>query len=401
MSETNEEALATQEVVQEQKTEENKAMSYDDGIIKVNLNELNNTTENAIPEQKTDASDDTIGQPENSSDSKEMVEEVQNTVQNEEQPVQEEPESVIEEIQEEKVQEQVVDLQEDIQEAIAEQKELGVELPENIQKVVDFINETGGSLEDYVKLNTDYSSLNDDQLLREYYETTKPHLDKEEIDFLMEDNFSYDGDIDDEVDIKRKKLAKKEELSKAKQHLDSLKTKYYEEIKAGSKLNPEQQKAIEFFNRYKKENAEAAKLAEQQVSTFKNKTEKLFSNDFKGFDFNVGEKQFRFKVNNVDQVKDTQSDINNFVKKFLNEKNEISDAAGYHKSLFTAMNADKIAQHFYEQGKADAIKQSVAKAKNIDMSPRGTHESVEQLGGFKVKAINPGAPSKFGIKTRK
>ena len=401
MSETNEEALATQEVAQEQKTEENKAMSYDDGIIKVNLNELNNTTENAVPEQKTDASDDTIGQPENSSDSKEMVEEVQNTLQNEEQPVQEEPESVIEEIQEEKVQEQVVDLQGDIQEAIAEQKELGVELPENIQKVVDFINETGGSLEDYVKLNTDYSSLNDDQLLREYYETTKPHLDKEEIDFLMEDNFSYDGDIDDEVDIKRKKLAKKEELSKAKQHLDSLKTKYYEEIKAGSKLNPEQQKAIEFFNRYKKENAEAAKLAEQQVSTFKNKTEKLFSNDFKGFDFNVGEKQFRFKVNNVDQVKDTQSDINNFVKKFLNEKNEISDAAGYHKSLFTAMNADKIAQHFYEQGKADAIKQSVAKAKNIDMSPRGTHESVEQLGGFKVKAINPGAPSKFGIKTRK
>jgi hypothetical protein len=408
MLETNEEALTNEEKVQEQKTEENKAMSYDDGIIKVNLNELNNTTENAVPEQKTDASDDTIGQPENSSDSKEVVEEVQSPVQNEEQPVQneeqpvqEELESVIEEIQEEKVQEQVVDLQEDIQEAIAEQKESGVELPENIQKVVDFINETGGSLEDYVKLNTDYSSLNDDQLLREYYETTKPHLDKEEIDFLMEDNFSYDGDIDDEVDIKRKKLAKKEELSKAKQHLDSLKTKYYEEIKAGSKLNPEQQKAIEFFNRYKKENAEAAKLAEQQVSIFKNKTEKLFSNDFKGFDFNVGEKQFRFKVNNVDQVKDAQSDINNFVKKFLNEKNEISDAAGYHKSLFTAMNADKIAQHFYEQGKADAIKESVAKAKNIDMSPRGTHESVEQLGGFKVKAINPGAPSKFGIKTRK
>lgn len=401
MSETNEEVLATQEVAQEQKTEENKAMSYDDGIIKVNLNELNNTTENAIPEQKTDASDDTIGQPENSSDSKEMVEEVQNTVQNEEQPVQEEPESVIEEIEEEKVQEQVVDLQENIQEAITEQKESGAELPENIQKVVDFMNETGGSLEDYVRLNKDYSQLNESQLLREYYENTRPHLDKEEIDFLMEDSFSYDEDIDEERDIRKKKIAYKEELAKAKNHLDGLKSKYYEEIKAGSKLNPEQQKAVEFFNRYKKENAEAAKLAEQQVSVFKNKTEKLFSNDFKGFDFNVGEKKFRFKVNNAEQVKETQSDINNFVKKFLNEKNEISDAAGYHKSLFTAMNADKIAQHFYEQGKADAIKQSVAKAKNIDMSPRGTHESVEQLGGFKIKAINPGAPSKFGIKTRK
>ena len=216
----------------------------------------------------------------------------------------------------------------------------------------------------------------------------------------MEDNFAYDEELDEERDIRKKKIAHKEELAKAKNHLDGLKSKYYEEIKAGSKLNPEQQKAVEFFNRYTKENEQATKIAEQQVSTFKNKTEKLFSNDFKGFDFNVGEKKFRFKVNNVDQVKDTQSDINNLVKKFLNDKNEMSDAAGYHKSLFTAMNPDAIASHFYEQGKADAMKSSVEKAKNIDMSPRGAHEKVSMPGGFTVKSIKSSSSPKFGIKRK-
>ena len=225
-------------------------------------------------------------------------------------------------------------------------------------------------------------------------------LDSEEISFLMEDNFSYDEELDEDRDVRRKKLAHKEELAKAKNHLEGLKTKYYDEVKAGSKLNPEQQKAVEFFNRYTKENEQATKVAEQQVSTFKNKTEKLFSNDFKGFDFNVGEKKFRFKVNNVDQVKDTQSDINNLVKKFLNDKNEMNDAAGYHKSLFTAMNPDAIANHFYEQGKADAMKSSVEKAKNIDMSPRGAHEKVSMPGGFTVKSIKSSSSPKFGIKRK-
>ena len=400
MAETTDEALETKNNVQEQAPTENKAMSYDDGIIKVNLNELNKPID-AVPEQKTDASDAVIEQPEDGAGSEGLVEEIQSPIQNDEQPIQKEEESLIEEITKEHIQQKVEDLNDQLDQAIDNNQDSGVALPENIQKVVDFMNETGGSLEDYVKLNTDYTSLNEDQLLREYYETTKPHLNKEEIEFLMEDNFSYDDELDEDRDIRRKKLAKKEELTKAKDYLNNLKTKYYDEIKAGSKLNPEQRKAIEFFNRYKKESEEATKIAEQQVSTFKNKTEQLFSNDFKGFDFNIGEKQFRFKVNNVDQVKDTQVDINNFVKKFLNEKNEIADAAGYHKSLFTAMNADKIASHFYEQGKADAIKESVARAKNIDMAPRGTHENVQPVGGWTVKAINPGVTSKFGIKNRK
>jgi len=400
MAEITEEVSAKEVNLQEQTPTENKAMSYDDGIIKVNLNELNKPID-AVPEQKTDAGNVVIEQPKDGTGSESLVEEIQSSIQNDEQPIQKEEESLVEEITNEHIQQKVEDLNDQLDQAIDNNQDSGVALPENIQKVVDFMNETGGSLEDYVKLNTDYTSLNEDQLLREYYETTKPHLNKEEIEFLMEDNFSYDEELDEDRDIRRKKLAKKEELTKAKDYLNNLKTKYYDEIKAGSKLNPEQRKAIEFFNRYTKESEEATKIAEQQVSTFKNKTEQLFSNDFKGFDFNIGEKQFRFKVNNVDQVKDTQVDINNFVKKFLNEKNEIADAAGYHKSLFTAMNADKIASHFYEQGKADAIKESVARAKNIDMAPRGTHENVQPVGGWTVKAINPGVTSKFGIKNRK
>ena len=378
--------------VEEIKVEEPKPVSVDDGVIKVDLGLLNKSEENAIPEQETNAVD--VDQP--TSTSEEVVEEIpqqQESVQAEE--------SFLEEITEEEVAVITEDLQEDIQEAIIEQQESGIALPDNIQKVVEFMNETGGSLEDYVKLNTDYSALDETQLLREFYENTKPHLDREEIDFIMEDNFSYDEEVDEDRDIRRKKLARKEELAKAKNHLDGLKSRYYEEIKAGSKLNPETKKAVDFFNRYKKDNEEASKVAESQVSTFNSKTEKLFSNDFKGFDFNVGEKKFRYKVKNADQIKDTQGDINNFVKKFLNDKNEMSDAAGYHKSLFTAMNADAIANHFYEQGKTDAMKSSVQRSKNIDMNPRGVHENVKPTSGMSFKAIKSGGTSKFGVKTRK
>ena len=307
----------------------------------------------------------------------------------EEQEVAQEEQPVLQEITDEEVEEVVEELQEEVEEAIEEAKEAGVELPENIQKVVDFINDTGGSLEDYVRLNTDYASLNEDQLLREYYQTTNPNLDNEDINFLMEDKFSYDEDVDDEREIKRKKLERKQTLSKAKNHLDNLKSKYYEEIKAGSKLNPEQQKAVDFFNRYNKESEESAKIANKQLKRFQQETGKVFSDKFEGFDYSVGDKKYRFKVNNAKDVKETQSDINNFIKKFLNEKGEMSDAKGYHKSLFTAMNSDKIAQHFYEQGRADALKDSVAKAKNVDMNPRGVHSKTTTSNGITYKVLNP------------
>ena len=308
----------------------------------------------------------------------------------------------LEEITEEEVQEQTEQLTDEVAEAIAEQKETGVELPENIQKVVDFINDTGGTLQDYVKLNTDYSSLNESQLLREYYESTRPHLDKEEIDFLMEDNFNYDEDIDEERDIRKKKIAYKEELAKAKNHLDGLKSKYYEEIKAGSRLNPDQQKAVEFFNRYNKEQETVKQEQEQQSKIFLRQTDSVFNNEFKGFDYSVGDKKYRFKVKDTTEIKNTQSDINNFVKKFLNDKNEMVDAKGYHKSLFTAMNADAVANHFYEQGKADAMKSSITKSKNVDMDPRGTHEKVTTANGWTIRAVpgNSVNGSKLKIKKR-
>ena len=291
------------------------------------------------------------------------------------------------------IQEEAQELAEDIKEAIQEQQDSGIELPENIQKVVDFINETGGTLEDYVSLNKDYSNIDDQNLLREYYQKTKPHLSSEEVDFLIEDKFSYDEELDEERDVKRKKLAFKEELVNAKSHLDSLKNKYYEEIKAGSRLTSEQQKAVDFFNRYNNETEEITKVAEKQKSIFNKKTSNVFNDQFKGFEYSVGDKKYRFNVKNANEVKETQSDINNFVKKFLNENNEMSDAAGYHKSLFTAMNADAIANHFYQQGKADALKESMSKAKNIKMDPRGIHNQPGVQSGVQARVVGDSTSS--------
>ena len=310
-------------------------------------------------------------------------------------------ESAIEEITEEEVVEQVEELAEQVEQAAVEAR-AGIELPENIQKVVDFMNETNGTLEDYVKLNKNYDDLDESQLLREYYANTKPHLDEEDIDFMMEDNFLYDEDLDDERDIRRKKLARREELAKAKNHLTGLKDKYYQEIKGGVRLAPEQKKAVDFFNRYTKENEAATQLAEKQTQTFLNKTESVFNDDFKGFDYQVGDKKFRFKVKDAPTIKETQSDINNFVKKFLDKDNQMSDAAGYHKGLFTAMNADSIANHFYEQGKADAMKTSMTNSKNIQMGARGVHEDVKTSNGWSVRSVDSGgSDSKLKIKSFK
>jgi len=389
-------------LVEEVQQEAPKPVMQEDGVIKVDLSKLNKTNQDAVQEQSTDESvlrsedESAESREESNLELQELVEE--NPEQRVEDVRSEAP--VVEEITEEEVQEQTEQLTEDIADAIEEQEQTGVNLPENIQKVVDFMNDTGGTLEDYVKLNQDYSKLNNEQLLREYYETTKPHLDKEDVDILMED-FSYDEELDDERDIRKRKIAYKEELAKAQNHMESLKSKYYDEIKAGSRLTPDQQKAVEFFNRYNKENEESTKVAEQQKNTFLKKTNDLFNNDFKGFEYSVGDKRYRFNVKDVDNVKNTQSDINNFVKKFLNDKNEMSDAKGYHKSLFTAMNSDAIAQHFYEQGKADAIKSSVARAKNVDMEPRRGHEKTTTSNGWTVRSVNGVDTSKLKMKIRK
>ena len=373
-----------------------------DDIIKVDLSKPKEEekVENVVEEQEPVAEEPTTSEAVGEQNSESEPEQ-----KSKEQVSEDEQDSVLSEITEEEkqevVEEKTEELTEEIKEAVQEQKETGVELPENIQKVVDFMNETGGSLEDYVKINQDYSKLDDNFLLNEYYRQTKPHLTSDEINFLMEDSFSFDEEIDEPRDIKRKKLAFKEQVANAKVHLDGLKSKYYEEIKMGSKLAPEQQKAVDFFNRYNEETQESQKIAEKQKSVFLNKTGEVFNDEFKGFEYNVGEKIYRFNVKESNKVKETQSDINNFVGKFLNKNNEISDAKGYHKSLFTAMNPDAVAKHFYEQGKADAIKDSVTKSKNINMGSRQSHNEVE-AGGVKVKVLGDDAASfKFKIKNKK
>jgi hypothetical protein len=386
------------EQVEETKPTEDKQTGEDlvpevtvseDGVPKVDFTNL-------VPKKEKDADKKQETTDVASDKQAEPVQKVEEEVPQQQGSVQDEEPTVLEEITEEEVQEKVEDLAEEVEQAL-ENEDKGIELPENIQKVVDFVNETGGSLEDYVKLNTDIDALNEEQLLVEYYQNTRPHLDPSEINFLIEDKFSIDEDVEDEKQIKRKKLARKEELANAKNHLNSLKTKYYEEIKGGSRLTPEQQKAVDFFNRYNKDKEDV----EKQTQTFNNKTNQVFNDNFKGFEYKVGDKRFRFNVKNPNEVKESQSNINNFVKKFLNKKNEMEDAAGYHKSLFTAMNPDAIANHFYEQGKADAMKQSIANTKNISMDPRKTQSAAPQQGTTYRSVSADGKEFTWGFKKRK
>ena len=318
---------------------------------------------------------------------------VQESEEVEQQPAEKEKVDVVEEtvdqpvLQEVTEEETIEEVQEAVEEAVEEAVATGKPLPENIQKVVEFMEETGGDLQDYVNLNRDVSKMDDSDILDEYYRSKKSHLTAEERNFLLEDKFGIDEDVDDDRTIRSKKIALKEQVAEAKAHLDRQKSKYYEEIKAGSKLTQEQQDAINFYHKYNKDQEDQKKLSEKSKRTFLNKTDSFFGQNFKGFEYNVGDKKYRYNVNDVDKVKTTQSDINNFINKFVGEdKSTIDDAAGYHKSLYTAMNADAVAKHFYEQGKADAIKGQIAKDKNINLEPRKTHGETN-VGGVKYKVL--------------
>ena len=327
-----------------------------------------------------------------------------------EEAVKEEPvKEVVKETTEEATEEKVIPIQEVTEEEkVEEKKEPVIEtapepakpeinLPENVEKLVKFMEETGGTVEDYVRLNADYSNINDDALIREYYKQTKPHLDMEEVNFLLEDNFSFDEDVDEERDIKKKKLAFKEEIAKARKFLEDTKSKYYDEIKLRPGVTQDQQKATDFFNRYNEEQ----KMVQNQHERFQNNTKNYFNQEFKGFDFNIGEKKFRYGVSDTDGVANTQSDLTNFVGKFLNEKGEVKDYAGYHKAIYAAENADTIANHFYEQGKADAVKDVMAKSKNVSNEPRVTSTGDVFINGMKVKAISGVDSSKLKLRINK
>ncbi len=284
----------------------------------------------------------------------------------------------------------------EVKEAIRDEKILGKKLPENIEKLVSFMEETGGTIEDYTRLNADYSNVDDKTLLKEYYKKNKPYLDNSDVELLLED-FDYDEDIDEDKDIRKKKLAFKEEVAKAKNFLEETKSKYYDEIKLRPGVTQEQQKAMDFFNRYNKEQEQA----EQQHQMFKDNTKKLFSDDFKGFDINVGEKRYKYNIQNKDKVAENQSNITNLVGKFLDENGNVKDVNGYHKAIYAAENVDKIAAHFYEQGKADAVKDVVNKSKNLSDTKARTSQGDVFIGGMKVRAISGADSTKLKIKTKK
>ena len=356
-----------------------------DEVIKVDLSKKPVKEEEEAVEQKQ--TDD--GEIVDNQEKEAVLEEIVETA--EEVKEEEETDSVIKEITDE---EEVA--AEPVAEPIVEPVAPQIELPEGIDKLVEFINETGGTIDDYSRLNADYSKIDEDTLLKEYYKNTKSHLDGEEVNFLIEENFSYDAEFDEERDVRKKKLAKKEEVAKARKYLDSLKSKYYEEIKSRPTVTNEQKKATDFFNRYNQEKEEGLKRNEG----FQAKTKNFFTNDFKGFDFNVGEKKFRYGLKEPSNVADNQSDLNKVLGKFLDDKGDVKNLKEYHKALYAASNVDTLATHFYEQGKADAVKQVERSSKNISNEPgRQSPENVF-VGGFKVKAIDGVDSSKLKIRNK-
>ena len=364
-----------------------KLVSQDE-TLKINLDKKE---EDAVEEQETNEVLVRDGSEASEEVSKENVEEKVEEPTGESKKEEEEV-ITISEITDEEVVEQPA-----IEEPKAEPQQR--QLPENIEKLVQFMEETGGTVEDYVRINADYSNIDETALLREYYKRTKPHLNADEISFIMEDNFSYNEDVDEERDIRKKKLAYKEEIAKARNFLEETKKKYYDEIKLRPGVTQEQQKAMDFFNRYNEEQ----KVVQERHGRFKQNTDNFFNKEFKGFNFNVGDKKFRYKVNNTESVANNQSDLTNLIGKFLNEKGEVKDYAGYHKAIYAADNVDTIASHFYEQGKSDAIKQMTAKSKNITEDTRQTAASAGDvfINGLKVKAISGANSSKLRIKTKK
>ena len=367
------------------KTKSNETYKVDLGKKEEVKEEIKEEVKDAVQTQETNNSNVIVEEKKDETSSKEVVEKIRST-----------PEKTVESPILEIIEDETKKVENEYKEAVRDEKVLGKQLPENIEKLVSFMEETGGNVEDYVRLNRDYSNIDDNALLREYYKNTKSHLNQEEIAFIMEDNFSYDEDMDEERDIKKKKLAFKEEIAKAKNFLEETKSKYYDEIKLRPGVTQEQQKAMDFFNRYNKEQ----QIAEKHHESFKNKTNDYFTDNFEGFDFDLGEKKFRYKISNANDVAEKQSNLNTFVKKFLNKEGEVVDTVGYHKAIYAAENADTIANHFYEQGKADAVKNMMAKSKNITNEPRPQANGDMFINGLKVRAITGADSSKLKIKTK-
>ena len=394
----NEEQIVLEQAVESGEVDKDYGLQ-DDGVYKVNLDKPLNTEENAIQERETTkVSMDVPSKDSKEVDSEVRIEPSEKETKKEEVAVNDVPDSPLQLIEDEEE-------TKEIEEPIALEKEEipdveGKVLPENIDKLVKFMEETGGSVEDYVSLNRDVSKMDNVTLLREFYKNTKPHLDADDVEFLLNKNFAFDGEADDPQEVKAKQLAFKEELFNAQKHFKSSKEKYYADLKLRKQndIPPEQREAIEHYDSYKQQQAES----EVKVERFKQQTDKVFNKDFKGFDFKVGENKYRYKVENPQKVKEFQYSINNWIESHIDKKGNVIDAAGYHKSMFAARNADKIAGHFYEQGRADAIRESAKKAKNINMDPRKDNASMPKTNTSGIRAIsNDDNPNKLRVKWKK
>ena len=390
------EAAVLQEAVDKGEVDSNYGFQ-EDGVYRINVDKPpTKEKENAVQEQETTS----VSVGDEAGDSKKVDEEIR--VEDKEEP--EEKITPLEEIVEEPVIEEEQPIEEKIVEETVEkqpqpQKDIKIEYPENIQKLVDFMQETGGSLEDYVNLNKDYSQMDNSSLVYEYYKTTKPHLDNEDINFLMQKNFSYDEETDESSDIRAKQVLFKEELYNAKKYFNDSKSKYYADLKL-SKQNDIPDEYVNALEYYKEQQSEKENWNKQQKS-FLEKTEKVFDNNFKGFDFQVEDKKFRFKIDNKEKVKEYQSDLKNFINEFIDKDGNLGDASSYHKALFVGRNADKIAAHFYEQGRADAIKTQAKESKNIDMSPRADNSVITTSSGDKIRVVTGDSSDKLRIKWTK
>ena len=320
-------------------------------------------------------------------------------------------EEAIEEAQEEppKEEEPVIELVSQEEEAVQEptpvieevvEEKQALDIPEGLDNLVKFMDETGGTLEDYVSLNRDLDQLSPVDLISDYYKKKYPHYNDERIQRKMNKEFAYDAETDEPDVVQDKKDSFEDTLFEAKRFLGESKEKYYNELKfnRSQSNSSEVKEATEFYTDYKKSQEDNKRLSQE----FKQSTDQFFNEDFKGFDFKVGDSKYRFKVQDTGKVKEYQSDLNNFISDFAGEDGVINDTAGYHKALFAAKNADKIAQHFYEQGRAEAIKSGAKQSKNIDMNPRGDAGSMVQTKtGTQFKVVSGDSSNSLKFKIRK